>query len=132
MEIERKRYGNSFFNTAPLVDMVFLLLLFFVLTSHLIKESAIKITLPESKTATAETRDVITISITEENTVYIMNMQVKIEDIKREITKIVKNRDADFIQIKADKSADVGVLVSVIDGVRLAGIRNYSIITERR
>jgi biopolymer transport protein ExbD len=132
LEIERKRYNQSFISIAPLVDIIFLLLLFFLLTSHIIKESAVRVTLPESETATAEIKDVPTIFITKEETVYIMNIKVKIEALKDEIAKVIKDRKVDAVQIKADKDADVGILISVIDEVRLAGIRNYSIITERR
>jgi len=44
----------------------------------------------------------------------------------------VKDIQIDFIRIKADRESDVGILVSVIDEVRLSGIKNFSIATERR
>ena len=47
MEFERRRHNHAHMNIAPLVDVVFLLLLFFMLTSHLMQEPAIKIKLPE-------------------------------------------------------------------------------------
>jgi len=64
MEFERKRSDNFQLNIAPLVDVVFLLLLFFMLTSHIIEEPVVKIKLPGSKTAANETEAIKTITIT--------------------------------------------------------------------
>lgn len=132
MEIERKKYNYPFINPASLVDIAFLLLLFFILTSHIIKETAsIKIALPDSKTAVSETQDTATIIITGEGNLYLANAPVTIDCLKDEITKAIKNRGIDFIEIKSDRDANVGILVNVIDEVRLAGIKHYSLITER-
>lgn len=133
MEIERKRHNHSFISLAPLVDIVFLLLLFFLLTSQMIKETGlIKITLPKSKTAPTGQKSLVILSISEENRVYLADREVEIHNIKTAIEDILK-RDSgmDFIQIRADKKADVGILVNVIDEIRLTGISSYSIITER-
>jgi len=133
MEIERKKYNDSFINPAPLVDIAFLLLLFFILTSHIIKETAsIRIALPDSKTAIPETQGITTVIITGEGDLYLANTPVKIENLKNEIVKIIKDRGINSMEIKSDRDANVGILVNVIDEVRLAGIRNYSLITERR
>jgi biopolymer transport protein ExbD len=119
-------------NIAPLVDVVFLLLLFFMLTSHLMQEPAIKVKLPESKTAEAVKEDVKTIYISKEGEIFYKDTKVVLKDLQTVLKSTLKGTEEDFVRIKADKESDVGVLVSVIDEVRLAGIRNYSIMTERR
>jgi len=134
LEIDRKRHSHSFISIAPLVDIVFLLLLFFLLTSHIIKEtSAIKITLPESKTSEPfPDKAVMVLSITGEGEVYIDDKKVPVQNLAGEVRSFISiNRNADSVRIKADRKADVALLVRVIDEVRLAGIRNYMIITER-
>ena len=132
MEFERRRHNHAHMNIAPLVDVVFLLLLFFMLTSHLMQEPAIKIKLPESKTAGAQKEDIKTIYISKEGNIFFMDKGIDIKDLQIAIKGTLKDREDDFVRIKADKESDVGVLVSVIDEVRLAGVKNYSIVTERR
>jgi len=116
---------------APLVDVVFLLLLFFMLTSHLMQEPAIKIKLPESKTAEAKDERVKTILITKDGEIYFMDKRVDLNKLQMAIKEGVKDIQIDFLRIKADRDADVGTLISVIDEVRLGGVRNYSIVTEK-
>ncbi len=132
MEFERRRHNHAHMNIAPLVDVVFLLLLFFMLTSHLMQEPAIKIKLPQSKTAEAQKDVIKTIYISKEGNIYFMDRIVDLNKLQMAIQEGVKDIQTDFLRIKADRDTDVGTLVSVIDKVRLAGVRNYSIVTERR
>lgn len=119
-------------NIAPLVDVVFLLLLFFMLTSHLIQEPAIKIKLPESKTSESQNDQVKTILITKNAEIYFMEKKVDIENLQRAILESTNDVKKDFVRLKADRDSDVGLLVKVIDEVRLSGMTNFSIVTERR
>jgi biopolymer transport protein ExbD len=132
MEFERRRHNHAHMSIAPLVDVVFLLLLFFMLTSHLMQEPAIKIKLPESKTAEAQKDAIKTIYISKDGGIYFMDKRVDLNNLQMAIKEGVKDIQIDFIRIKADRESDVGILVSVIDEVRLSGIKNYSIATERR
>lgn len=132
MEFERRRYNHAHLNIAPLVDVVFLLLLFFMLTSHLMQEPAIKIRLPQSKTAEAKDDTIKTVLITKTGEIYFMNKRVDLNNLQTAIKEALKDTQTDFLRIKADKGADVGTLISVIDEVRLVGVRNYSIVTERK
>jgi len=132
MEFERRRHNHSHMNIAPLVDVVFLLLLFFMLTSHLVQEPAVRIRLPESKTAEANTDTVQTIMITKDGEIYLMDKRVDLNRLQMAIKGGLKDLKTDLLRIKADRETDVGTLIDVIDEVRLAGVRNYSIVTERR
>lgn len=132
MEFERKNHNHVHINIAPLVDVVFLLLLFFMLTSHLMQEPAIKIKLPESKTSETKNETINTVFIGRDGSIYYQNVKVGLGDLQGAILSSLQNPEKDFLRIKADKDVNVGLLVSVIDEVRLAGVRNFSILTERR
>lgn len=132
MEFERKRHNHVHLNVAPLVDVVFLLLLFFMLTSHLMLEPAIRIKLPESKTAKTEHERMKSIFITKTGEIYYLDKKVALHDLQSAIKETIWDVDTDFIRIKADKDSNVGILVSVIDEVRHAGVKNYSIVTEKQ
>jgi biopolymer transport protein ExbD len=81
MEFERRRHNHTHMNIALPVDMVFLALLFFILTSHFIQEPAIKIILPQSKTSEAKQDTVRTITITKNREIYFMDKQVDLENL---------------------------------------------------
>ena len=94
IEFERRRNNHQHINLTPLVDVVFLLLLFFMLTSHFVKAPAIKIALPDSKTAEPEVRDEVIITITGDGTLFLdqdrvlltglqYNLQEKLKKLKK-------------------------------------------------
>jgi biopolymer transport protein ExbD len=131
MEFERKRY-HVHLDIAPLVDVVLNLLLFFMLTYHLIDEPAIKIRLPDSRTAESMTEISQTITITKSGDLYFMDKRVDLKNLRAAIQNSLPEREKGVLRIKADKEVDVGLLVSVIDEVRLSNVKNFSIVTERR
>ncbi len=132
MEFERRRYNHTHINIAPLVDMVFLLLLFFMLTSHWIQDPAIQIRLPESSTAEVKNDEAKTIFITQNGEIYFMDRRMNIQDLQRAIKGQFSDREKDFLKIKADKEVRVELLISVIDEVRRSGVKNFSIITAKK
>jgi biopolymer transport protein ExbD len=132
MEFERRRHSHQHIEIAPLVDVVFLLLLFFMLTSHLVQEPAVRIRLPESKTSEVKPETVRTLLISREKKIYYQERQVDLERLIP-ILKTLQEKDPNRpLRLKADREVDVGFLIKVIDEVRLAGISNFSILTERR
>lgn len=131
MEFERKRYSHSHMNIAPLVDVVFLLLLFFMLTSSLVREPAVKIRLPESRTAATEHETIKTVIITREGTIFFMGREMSLSGLQKSVKEGLNDRKEDSLRIKADRNASVGLLMKVIDEVRLAGVRNFSVVAEK-
>jgi biopolymer transport protein ExbD len=135
MEFERKRY-HVHLDIAPLVDVVLNLLLFFMLTSHLIEEPAIKISLPDSRTAESTTEISRTVTIAKNREIYFMDKRVDLKNLRAAIRNSLSEKEREkekgFLRIKSDKEVDVGLLVSVIDEVRLLDVKNFSIVTERR
>jgi len=131
MEFERKRHKHDFINIAPLVDVVFLLLLFFMLTSQLIQEPQIKIELPESKTSSVQDERTQTLVIAANGDIYFMDQKVEFGQMQSVLKVSLDDSSGDFLKIKADREVDVGLLVRVIDEVRLSGVKNFSIVTER-
>ncbi len=129
MEFKRTKYNHSYLNIAPLVDVVFLLLLFFMLTSHLVEEPSVKVQLPESRTAITDKQTVPTVVITKEGVVYFMNQQVSIKELREIVKDSLSKAGQKRIRIKADRDVKLSLLISVIDEIRLAGVRDFSIVT---
>ena len=132
MEFRRKRKAHHRIDMAPLVDVVFLLLLFFMLTAHMIMEPAIKIHLPPSKTAAGHADNDLVISISRQGQVYVNAQPVDLAGLTARVRHQLQAKPHPSVTIKADRAAPVGLLVQVVDGVRLAGNTNFSIVTQRR
>jgi biopolymer transport protein ExbD len=132
MEFERRRHSHQHIEIAPLVDVVFLLLLFFMLTSHLVQEPAVRIRLPESKTAEVKPEAVPTVYVSREEKIYFQDRQVDLERLIPILKGLQEKAPNQPLRLKADREVNVGFLIKVIDEVRLAGVSNFSIMTERR
>ena len=131
MEFKRRRYNHSYLNIAPLVDVVFLLLLFFMLTSHLIEEPAIKVKLPESKTANTMTETIPTVVIDKNGRIFFQNQEIRLKDLKALIAKELSDKKTKRVRIKADRAVSLSVVINVIDQIKLAGVRDFGIVTVK-
>ncbi len=132
MEFERRRRRHRHIDTAPLVDVVFNLLLFFVITYNVTSETGIKVRLPESVTAVEQTEEPIVIALTRDGSAFINAHPVSLEDIPTFLKHHLDGSRETSIQIKADQEAEVGTLVKVVDGVRLSGCTAFQIVTDRK
>jgi biopolymer transport protein ExbD len=131
MEFERRRHRHHHLDIAPLVDVVFLLLLFFMLTSHLVREPAIQIKLPSSKTAEAVRQTVRMISISKTGEIFLQDKRMDLSGLRSELRESIPDPQRDFVRIKADREVPVGLLVKVIDEVRLGGVQHFSVLTTK-
>ena len=132
MEFERRKRVVLHTNIAPLVDVVFILLLFFMVTSRIMVSSSIEVTLPTSATSEAATTEEIILIVTEKGELYLGDRRVPMKDIVRELrSEIVRFPDCP-VTIKADKTIPLSLLVKIIDEVRLAGATTFTIATERK
>jgi biopolymer transport protein ExbD len=133
MEFERRRRGRQFIQIAPLVDVVFLLLLFFLLTYHLGQEERIRITLPHSSSAEAsQAESPPTVAVTRDGDIYCMGRKTDLLSLRGVVSSLRRPGSLDTFRIRADREVPFGFLVQVIDEVRLGGVRTLSIATERR
>ena len=87
MEFERRRHSHHHIEIAPLVDVVFLLLLFFMLTSHLVQEPAVRIKLPESRTSEVKPETARTIWITKAEQIYFQDRPVELDRLVEALKK---------------------------------------------
>jgi len=131
MEFERRRRKNGRIDLAPLVDIVFNLLLFFLITYSISLDPAIRVRLPESETAEARAEEPIVISLTREGGVFLGDRPVALEELGGALQAGLRLVPERAVRIRADREAAVGLLVQVIDRVRTAGCSAFSVVTER-
>ncbi len=132
MTFSRRRRRHSHIDVAPLVDVVFNLLLFFFITYNATVDSAIRMKLPVSRTATEQADEPLVISVNREGETSLCDRPLPLDEIPAMIRQIISEGKGESVKIKADRDAPVGALVAVMDAVRLAGCSAISVIVERR
>ena len=126
---ERNRDTSFSIDIAPLVDVVFLLLIFFMLSTTFEIKPGIKVNLPEgtTKEIKSEPKD-IKIYITKKEEIYFNGKRVDLTKLKKELSKIRNKKK--MVIIEADKFSYHGVVVSVMDVAKSLGFNNFAIATR--
>ncbi len=111
----------------PMLDIVFIMLIFFIVTTSFVKESGIDVNRPSAASAERKERGNILIAISEHNEVWIDRRKIDIRAVRANIERMHASNPEGAVIIQADKSSKNGVLVQVIDQIRLAGVSNVAI-----
>ncbi|MEJ6795057.1 MAG: biopolymer transporter ExbD [Flavobacteriales bacterium] len=114
MSLRSKNKVSATFNMSSMTDIVFLLLIFFMLTSTLVSPNALKLLLPNSKSKTLE-KQTISVSITPEIDYYIGDVQFPFESLESELISRLAQEVDPAIILHADKSVDIEYAVKVMD-----------------
>ena len=112
------------FNMSSMTDIVFLLLIFFMLTSTLVSPNALKLLLPNSKSKTLE-KQTISISIDKNINFYIDENQVDINELETRLIYILSSELEPAIILHSDKSVEIEHVVKIMD---IAYRNNYKIV----
>ena len=114
MGLRSRNKVSADFNMSSMTDIVFLLLIFFMLTSTLVSPNALKLLLPSSKARTLE-KQTVSVSITKDIAFFINENKVQEANIERELKLILDNIDEAAIILHADKTVDIEHVVKVMD-----------------
>lgn len=114
---------------APLIDCVFLLLIFFMLTSSFILQPGIKVNLPKAVTSEALHEKSLVILVTNNDLVYVNERPVTTDELGARL-RIAADEDKPLL-IKADRRSSVGRIVEIWDMCRDAGVRQINIATAQ-
>jgi len=132
MGSERRRRAGAILNLTPLIDIVFLLLVFFMLTSHFIENQAIDINLPKAKSGSeALEQEFVEIILNPQGELLVNGRLVPLERLQETIRGALHAPDVRFVRLRGDHQAQLGVVVSIIDAARGAGAESLDILTEQ-
>ncbi|OGX36222.1 MAG: hypothetical protein A3C36_03840 [Omnitrophica WOR_2 bacterium RIFCSPHIGHO2_02_FULL_52_10] len=122
-------YGLGQIDIAPLVDVIFLLLIFFMLSSSFTFQSGINVKLPKAVTSDILREENLIVTITSENIIYLNNDVITLKELENRLSQ----SDAKMrpLLIKADRRASVGRIVDVWDLCRNLGIERINIATNQ-
>jgi len=116
MPIHTRNKINASFSMASMSDLVFLLLIFFMITSTLVAPNAIKLLLPNSSSKTMA-KQTITVYINENQNFFVEELQVNEDILESEIAQKLTGQAEGTVVLRADKSVPVQYIVTVIDAV---------------
>jgi biopolymer transport protein ExbD len=114
----------------PMLDIVFIMLIFFIVTSSFVKESGIDVNRPTAQTATRKEQGNIIVAIKPNGDVWIDKRLVDIRAVRANVARLHAEQPLGSVVIAVDKETKVKDLTQVMDQIRLAGIMNASIATE--
>ena len=117
-------------NMSPLVDMVFLLLIFFMVTTVFVRETGVEVTKPTAATAEELDRRCILIAVTPEGKIVHGGAEIGINRVRGIVSRLLAGRNMPVI-ILADEGSRTGIVVRVIDQCKLAGADRVSIAATR-
>ena len=123
---------ESAIDITPMLDIVFIMLIFFVVTSSFVKESGIDVNRPSASTAERKETGSILVAISMDNNVWIDKRQVNPDAIRSNIERLHAENPEGAVVIQADKASTSGLLVKVMDQIRLAGVTNISIAAKSK
>ncbi len=122
-------YGLEQIDIAPLIDVIFQLLIFFMLSSSFTFQTGIKVSLPKAVTSDAIKEENLVITITRENVIYLNGKVSTMDELRHQLSR-AKGKGY-MLLIKADRRASVGRIVDVWDLCRNLGIEKINIATNQ-
>jgi len=133
MQFEGRRRSSHVPNLTPLIDIVFLLLIFFMLTSHFVKEDTIVLDLPDADSgSTLEEKKQLEVVIDSEGKILIDNHVIEPSDLDARLVEALEKREDKIVRIRGDRAAALGRAVTVMDAARKANAQAVDIVTENR
>ena len=118
-------------NMAPLIDLVFLLLIFFMVTTSFVKETGIDVQRPVASTARLKEKGNIMIAVTADGRIFMERKQIDIRTVRAHVERCLAENPESSVVIVADRASQTGIAIRVMDQCRLAGAKNISIAASR-
>jgi biopolymer transport protein ExbD len=119
-------------NITPMLDVVFIMLIFFIVTTSFVRETGIDPNRPEAWTAVTKERANIFIAVSAANDIWMNKNRVELEQIRAMVEAALAESPESSVIIIVDEDAATGNLVDLMDQVRLAGVSNISLAAEKR
>ncbi|WP_110687460.1 ExbD/TolR family protein [Salinicola aestuarinus] len=113
----------------PMLDVVFIMLIFFIVTTSFIKESGVEIERPESSAATARPDTQVLVAITDQGAVWVDGEAVDAHRVGARVAELVSGSGS--VVVQADRRSTTGTLIEVMDRIRDAGVENVAVAANR-
>lgn len=117
-------------NMTPMLDIVFIMLIFFIVTASFVKEAGIDVAKPEAQTAIMKPRASILVAISDEGQIWINKRNVEVSSVRPIVEELKAENPQGSVIIQADQVSRSEIVLDVLDQVKMAGIQNIAISTK--
>ncbi len=121
---------QSEIDMTPMLDIVFIMLIFFIVTASFVKEAGVEVSRPDAQTAVKQDKANILIAVTEKGEVWLQRRQIDPRAVRANVERLRAENPEGSVVIQADRNARVGLTTQVIDAVREAGVMDYVLATQ--
>jgi biopolymer transport protein ExbD len=128
----RAAQDDTELDMTPMLDVVFIMLIFFIVTTSFVKESGVTVSMPQAESASKQENTNIFIAITAEGEVWIDRRPVDPRAVRVIVARLHADNPEGSVIIQADEEAATGRLVDVMDQVRLAGVEGIAIAADKK
>jgi len=119
--------GPTAMNITPLIDMVFILLIFFAVNASFVKEAGVEIERPSARSAVTQEQANIMIAVTENGEVWVDRQRVDPRSVRGHVERLHAENPEGAVVILADDESQTGLVIEVLDQARLAGVENVAV-----
>jgi biopolymer transport protein ExbD len=117
-------------NITPMLDIVFIMLIFFIVTTSFTKETGATLVKPEAEQAVALRNGTILIGVTSSNDIWMSKRQIELREVRSMVEQAKAENPKGSVVIVADKDSRIGTVTQVMDQVKKAGIQGVAISAE--
>lgn len=117
-------------NVTPLLDIVFIMLIFFIVTSTFVKEPGIEVDRPEAVSATDRKLAAIIVAISANDEIWINKERVELEEVRAVVEQLRRENPRGTAVVQADAESKTRLLVEVVTQIRSTGVADVAVSTE--
>ncbi len=114
----------------PMLDIVFIMLIFFIVTASFVKESGITVNKPLAETSVKRPKANIFIGIDNRGDIYMLKNKVDKDAVKAGLEDMLLENPESTVVVQADVKAEAGILLNVLDAAKAAGVKNISVAAD--
>ncbi len=115
-----------------MLDIVFIMLIFFIVTSSFVRESGVEVNRPQASNVVSQKDAGIFVAITSANDIYIDKRQIDVERVQATLEHLLLEQPEAALVIQADEHAYNGTVVKVMDAAKGAGVKSIALAAEKR
>ena len=131
MNFSRPRRVESTVDVTPLIDIIFQLVLFFMVSTTFVTSPGIEVDLPRSSADTVlRDNDDVSVLVTEEGAVFVDERPVSFEGLTAALDRVAADNPNTLVMLKADRGVEHGRVVAIMDAARARGLTRLAIATE--
>jgi biopolymer transport protein ExbD len=130
MQLLEKKRRKVIINITSLVDVLFLLLIFFMVSSTFIEQPGMKLELPDSESATIEKIKELVLEINPDGSILLNESPVQLDSLEKSFKRMLPALKSPSLILKADQSVPHGTVVKVMDKAKLSGLEKLIIATK--